>query len=102
MSAALTGPASALGNGVKTGIESYFARVNAAGGVQGRSIELVALDDGYEPDRAAPNMETLIDHDNVVAVMGNVGTPTAIVTVPNAKKTLLFGCLLYTSPSPRD
>lgn len=93
MSAALTGPASALGNGVKTGIESYFARVNAAGGVQGRSIELVALDDGYEPDRAAPNMETLIDNDNVVAVMGNVGTPTAIVTVPiaNAKKTLLFG-----------
>ena len=93
MSAALTGPASALGNGVKTGIESYFASVNAAGGVNGHNVELVALDDGYEPDRAAPNMNTLIDEKGVVAVMGNVGTPTAIVTVPiaNEKKTLLFG-----------
>ena len=93
MSAALTGPASALGNGVKTGIESYFASVNAAGGVNGNTLELVALDDGYEPDRAAPNMSTLIDEKGVVAVMGNVGTPTAIVTVPiaNEKKTLLFG-----------
>lgn len=93
MSAALTGPASALGNGVKTGIESYFARVNADGGVNGKTVELVALDDGYEPDKASPNMNTLIDEKGVIAVMGNVGTPTAIVTVPiaNAKKTLLFG-----------
>lgn len=93
MSAALTGPASALGNGVKTGIESYFAHVNAKGGINGSPLELVALDDGYEPDRAAPNMKTLIDEKNVIAVMGNVGTPTAIVTVPiaNEKNTLLFG-----------
>ncbi|MEK9765124.1 MAG: ABC transporter substrate-binding protein [Thalassolituus sp.] len=93
MSAALSGPASALGNGVKTGVESYFSRVNAAGGVNGKTIEFIALDDGYEPDRAAPNMNTLIDDKGVVAVIGNVGTPTAIVTVPiaNAKKTVLFG-----------
>ena len=93
MSAALTGPASALGNGVKTGIESYFARVNADGGVNGHTVVLDALDDGYEPDRAAPNMHTLIDEKNVVGVIGNVGTPTAIVTVPiaNEKKTVLFG-----------
>ncbi|WP_417761426.1 ABC transporter substrate-binding protein [Shewanella sp.] len=93
MSAALTGPASALGNGVRDGIESYFKRVNAAGGVNGNMIELTALDDGYEPDRAAPNMDQLIDQGKVLAVLGNVGTPTAIVTVPiaNAKKTLLFG-----------
>ncbi|MCH1921268.1 ABC transporter substrate-binding protein [Shewanella sp. A3A] len=93
MSAALTGPASALGNGVKDGIESYFKRVNAAGGINGNMIALTALDDGYEPDRAAPNMDQLIDQEKVLAVLGNVGTPTAIVTVPiaNAKKTLLFG-----------
>ncbi|QSX32323.1 ABC transporter substrate-binding protein [Shewanella avicenniae] len=93
MSAALTGPASALGNGVRNGMESYFKRVNAAGGVNGNMIALTALDDGYEPDKAAPNMNQLIDQDGVIAVLGNVGTPTAIVTVPiaNAKKTLLFG-----------
>ncbi len=93
MSAALTGPASALGNGVKVGIESYFASVNAAGGVQGKTLVLEAMDDSYEPAKAAPNMATLIDDKKVIAVIGNVGTPTAIVTVPiaNEKQTLLYG-----------
>ncbi|MFM2478207.1 ABC transporter substrate-binding protein [Celerinatantimonas sp. MCCC 1A17872] len=92
MSAALTGPAQALGNGVKNGIESYFKYVNDNGGVNGNKLELIALDDGYEPAKAAPNMDKLIS-DGVIAVLGNVGTPTAIVTVPiaNASKTLLFG-----------
>lgn len=92
MSAALTGPAQALGNGVKNGIESYFKYVNNNGGVNGNKLELIALDDGYEPAKAAPNMDKLIS-DGVIAVLGNVGTPTAIVTVPiaNASKTLLFG-----------
>ncbi|MBF9000146.1 ABC transporter substrate-binding protein [Vibrio sp. CAIM 722] len=93
MSAALTGPASALGIAVKDGIETYFDEVNAQGGVKGNKITFVPLDDGYEPAKAAPNMETLIKKDNVLAVLGNVGTPTAIVTVPiaNKDKTLLFG-----------
>jgi ABC-type branched-subunit amino acid transport system substrate-binding protein len=92
MSTALDGPASALGQGVKLGVEAYFDKINEAGGVGGRKLELVALDDGYEPERAAPNMRNLIDQ-GVVAVIGNVGTPTAIVTVPiaNERKTLLFG-----------
>lgn len=93
MSAALSGPAQALGQGVRDGVESYFKSVNDNGGVKGNMLQLVALDDGYEPDRAAPNMNKLIDQDGVIAVIGNVGTPTAMVTVPiaNAKKTLLFG-----------
>ena len=93
MSTALTGPALALGQGVKAGVEAQFAEVNAAGGIHGRTLRLVALDDGYEPDRCAPNMRKLTDEENVFAVIGNVGTPTAIVAVPiaNEKKTLLFG-----------
>jgi ABC-type branched-subunit amino acid transport system substrate-binding protein len=68
----------------------------------------VAYDDGYEPDRAGPNMNKLIDQDGVITVMGNVGTPTAVVTVPiaNEKKTLLYGAftgagLLRKSPPDR-
>ena len=93
MSAALTGPASALGIAVKDGIETYFDEVNTAGGVNGNKLVFVPLDDGYEPDKAAPNMKKLIGQDGVVAVLGNVGTPTAVVTVPiaNEDKTLLFG-----------
>ena len=93
MTAVLTGPSAALGNDIRTGVESYFQLINKQGGVQGRQLELVVYDDGYEPARAAKNMRKLIDEDNVLSVIGNVGTPTAIVTVPIAqeKKTLLFG-----------
>jgi len=93
MSAALSGPAQSLGSGMKAGMAAYFARVNWEGGVHGRKIELIAMDDGYVPAAAAQNMTALIDDENVLAVLGNVGTPTAKVTVPIAteKKTLLFG-----------
>jgi ABC-type branched-subunit amino acid transport system substrate-binding protein len=108
MSAALSGPAQSLGIGMKTGIESYFARVNAEGGVHGRQLKLVALDDGYVPEAAVRNMNILIDAERVLAVLGNVGTPTAAVTIPiaTAKKTLLFGAftgaaLLRLSPPNR-
>ena len=93
MSTALTGPVAALGSNMRLGINSYFELVNKNGGVAGRKLELIALDDSYEPERAAVNMRDLIDHHGVLAVIGNVGTPTAIVSVPIAKekKTLLFG-----------
>jgi ABC-type branched-subunit amino acid transport system substrate-binding protein len=93
MSGALSGPAAALGQGMKSGIAAYFARVNAAGGVHGRTLRLIALDDGYEPSRAAANMHKLIDEHKVFAVLGNPGTPTAAVSVPiaNSKHVPFFG-----------
>jgi len=93
MTTALSGPARALGQGMKAGVEAYFSEINAQGGVHGASLKLIAIDDGYEPSKAAPNMRKLINEHKVISVVGNVGTPTAIVTVPiaNEKKTLLFG-----------
>ncbi|PHS25451.1 MAG: ligand-binding receptor [Methylophaga sp.] len=93
MTAALTGSSAELGFHMRTGIDSYFAIVNRQGGVKGRLIELIVKDDGYEPKRAAKNMRLLIEQEKVLAVMGNVGTPTAIVTVPIAqeKEILLLG-----------
>jgi branched-chain amino acid transport system substrate-binding protein len=90
---ALTGPVAELGFNMRTGIECYFDIVNKQGGVAGRMLELIVLDDGYEPVRAALNMPQLIDQESVLAVIGNVGTPTAIVTalIAQEKKTLLFG-----------
>ena len=65
---------------------------DANGGVNGRKLRLVALDDGYEPARTALNMRQLIEKEHVLALIGNVGSPTAIVAVPlaNEQKTLLF------------
>lgn len=93
MTTALSGPAKALGQGMKLGVETYFNKINKSGGINNNTLKLVAVDDGYEPFRAAPNMRKLINQNSVIAVIGNVGTPTAIVTVPiaNEKKTLLFG-----------
>lgn len=92
MSTALSGPAAALGNDMREGVLAGFGRANRAGGVNGRKLRLVVLDDGYEPSRTAPNMRQLLDKENVLAVIGNVGTPTAIVAIPIAmeQKTLFF------------
>jgi branched-chain amino acid transport system substrate-binding protein len=80
-SAALSGPASELGNEMRAGALAYFQMVNAAGGVNGRKIEMRSLDDGYEPDRAAANTKKLIDS-GVFLLFGYVGTPTSNAAKP--------------------
>ena len=50
--AALEGPSSALGQGMRQGILAAFAEINAKGGVHGRKLELISRDDGYDPDRS--------------------------------------------------
>ena len=81
-SAALTGPAQALGTDMKAGIEAYFRYVNSRGGVNGRKLVLKSLDDGYEPDRAKANTQQLIEKEKVLALLGYVGTPTANASLP--------------------
>ena len=75
-SVALTGPAAELGIQMRNGAKTYFDHVNAQGGVHGRKIELITLDDGYEPTRTAPNTKKLIEEHKVFALLGYVGTPT--------------------------
>jgi len=93
MSAPFSGPARELGTRMKLGVETGFADLNAGGGVAGRMLKLVALDDGYEGPRALANMGELLDQRQAFAVIGNVGTPTAVVTVPFAvsRSTIFFG-----------
>lgn len=84
-SAAFEGPAQALGLGMRTGLQAAFKEINDAGGVHGRTIEMVTYDDGYEPERAIDNTESLINTDKVFAIVGGVGTPTAKAAQPIAK-----------------
>src|SRR5690348_7558588 len=60
MSTALTGQTAVLGKDMRDGVLAGFARANRGGGVHGRPLRLIALDDGYEPTRTAPNMRQLI------------------------------------------
>ncbi|WP_024517863.1 ABC transporter substrate-binding protein [Bradyrhizobium sp. Tv2a-2] len=82
--AALGGPSSALGQGMRQGILAAFAEINAKGGVHGRRLELISRDDGYDPDRSVMATVKLIEEDKVFALIGAVGTPTSIATVPIA------------------
>jgi branched-chain amino acid transport system substrate-binding protein len=82
--AVLEGPASALGQGMRAGIQAAFDEVNARGGVHGRKLKLVSRDDGYEPDRAIAETKKLIEEDKVFALIGAVGTPTSAAAQPIA------------------
>jgi ABC-type branched-subunit amino acid transport system substrate-binding protein len=81
-SVALTGPAAQLGIQMRNGIKAYFDYVNENGGVHGRRLELLTLDDGYEPSRTVPNTKRLIEQDKVFALIGYVGTPTSAAALP--------------------
>ncbi len=81
---ALEGPASALGLGMKQGLEAAFAEANKAGGVKGRKLELKSVDDGYEPTKSIEAVKKLLADDKVFAIAGAVGTPTSAATQPIA------------------
>src|SRR3981189_3021865 len=82
--AALDGPASALGQGMKLGLEAAFAEANKAGGDKRRKLELKSVDDGSEPTRSIEAVKKLLAEDKVFALAGAVGTPTAAATLPIA------------------
>jgi ABC-type branched-subunit amino acid transport system substrate-binding protein len=84
---ALTGNSAALGTGMKAGASAFFAKLNAAGGVNGRQLTLVSYDDGYEPQRTIAQTTKLIDEDKVFALFGYVGTPTSAAILPQLAKS---------------
>jgi ABC-type branched-subunit amino acid transport system substrate-binding protein len=79
--AALSGPAAALGTGMRAGIRAAFAEANRNGGVQGRELVLVSRDDGYEPNNTIAATTGLLS-DGVFALIGSVGTPTTNAILP--------------------
>jgi ABC-type branched-subunit amino acid transport system substrate-binding protein len=91
--AVFSGPAAQLGIQVRDGILSYFNYVNERGGVNGRKLELVTEDDGYDPAKAPAASKKLIEEKKVFGLLGYVGTPTGVVHLPvvTAAKVPLVG-----------
>ena len=83
-SAAFSGPAQELGKDMRIGIEAAFQEANARGGVHGRQLTLLSLDDAYEPEAAIANTRRLIEQEGVFALIGAVGTPTSLSATPVA------------------
>jgi len=78
----LTGHASYLGKQTLLGAQAYLNAVNEAGGVHGRRIKVLALDDGYDPPRCVANTQQLIVEDRVFCLFSYVGTPTTAKIIP--------------------
>jgi branched-chain amino acid transport system substrate-binding protein len=82
-----SGPASAYGV-IGKGIEAYWKSVNDAGGVNGRKINFITLDDGYSPAKTVEVVRQLVEQDKVLCLFNTLGTPsnTAIQKYMNQKK----------------
>jgi len=60
----------------KYGLDAYLQTVNAAGGIQGKKLQLISYDDGYKPAQTAQLVRKLVFSDQAFAIVGGVGTPT--------------------------
>ena len=82
-----SGPASSYGQIGKT-IEAYWKSVNAAGGINGRKVNFITLDDGYNPAKIVELVRQLVEQDKVLCTFNTLGTPTntAIHKYMNQKK----------------
>src|SRR3954468_8923635 len=68
-----SGPASAL-SAVGKVQTRYFKMINETGGINGRSIKLISLDDGYSPPKAVEQTRKLVELEEAVAIFGSMGT----------------------------
>lgn len=84
---AYSGPASAYGQLGKAEA-AYFRMINERGGINGRKINFISLDDGYTPPKAVENVRRLVEQDEVALVFNVLGTPLNIAVRPylNQKK----------------
>lgn len=84
---AYSGPASAYGAIAKTEA-AYFKMLNDQGGINGRKINFISLDDGYSPPKTVEQVRRLIEQDGVAFLFNTLGTPTnsAIHKYVNIKK----------------
>ena len=82
-----SGPASAYGT-IGKAEAAYFKKINDEGGINGRKINFISLDDGYSPPKTVEMVRRLVEQDEVLLVFGPLGTPsnTAIQKYMNAKK----------------
>lgn len=74
MTAPFSGPNGSYGVEMREVIEAGFRQINSSGGIHGRKLQLVALDDGYETERAVANTRTLINEKKVFALLASYGS----------------------------
>jgi branched-chain amino acid transport system substrate-binding protein len=78
----LSGPIVAFSKQLKFGMEMRVEEINAQGGIHGRKLKLVIEDHGYDPKKAVLATQKLVQKDKIFAMVGTIGTPTALPSMP--------------------
>jgi branched-chain amino acid transport system substrate-binding protein len=78
----LSGPIVAFSKQLKNGMEMRVEEINASGGIHGRKLKLVIEDHGYDPKKAVLATQKLVQKDKIFAMIGTIGTPTALPSMP--------------------
>jgi ABC-type branched-subunit amino acid transport system substrate-binding protein len=82
----LTGANAELGNDIRNGALAYFRKINDAGGVHGRKIDLVSIDDDNKVPRAEANTKKLVEEDGVFALFGYASATLSRPALPFVEK----------------
>ena len=80
-----SGPASAYGVIGKTEA-AYFKMINEQGGINGRKINLISLDDGYSPPKTVEQMRRLVEQEQVAFIFNSLGTPSNAAIRPLSQR----------------
>ncbi len=96
-SASFEGTSSVLGTELWKGSNAYFSYINHKGGVKGKNIKVIALNDGYEGKKTLENTIDLVLNKKVFALYGYVGTPTIVEALPAIQKFSKEGLFLFSN-----
>ena len=86
-SAPFTGLSAQTAKDYQDGITAWFSEINRRGGIHGRRLRLISLDDAYKPKRTLDNTQQLIYRHKAIALIGFFGTPNCKLVLPIIKKT---------------
>lgn len=98
-----TGNFAGLGSEALAGAQILIDEVNAAGGINGRPIQLIHADDESRPEQAVSQLKRLIQRERVVAVAGpaSTGVSASLSPILNESKVASVGCICFMGPITR-
>jgi ABC-type branched-subunit amino acid transport system substrate-binding protein len=99
-SAPLSGANAELGNDIRNGALAYFKKVNDAGGVNGRKLQLATLDDGNQVPRAEANTKKLVEEQGVFALFGYASATLSRPALPIVEKNRVPFLAPFTGADP--
>jgi branched-chain amino acid transport system substrate-binding protein len=80
--------------------QAYMTRLNAKGGINGRSVKLLSLDDGFSPPKAVERVRELVESEHVLGLFGSVGTVPNVAVAKYLNLVISSAAGVFASPNP--